>query len=30
MRKKLLQMVDVRLGLIVELLIQQGILLLES
>ena len=30
MRKKLLEMVDVRLGLIVELLVQQRILLLES
>ena len=30
MRKKLLEMVDVRLGLIVELLIQQRILLLKS
>jgi hypothetical protein len=29
-RKKLLEMVDVRLGLIVELLVQQRILLLES
>ena len=30
MRKKLLEMVDVRLGLIVKLLVQQRILLLES
>ena len=29
-RKKLLEMVDVRLGLIVELLVQQRILLLEA